>query len=262
MERMLVEIGEEILEETKAVELIFVSGSYALGRMQRYSDVDMWVLTRTKPKRRHIFRFVTVRGRKVLLTVPFHKLSSILEAVRKPKTWVWTYMCYGQAKVLFDKNQNMEKTKAVLEEYRVLPETFLKSVPLAASYLVEYAGKLKNAYRAKDEPSLFLAARTIAILCHGILRPFNPVWKYASERETYRSYLQLESAPTHYVKDFRVCYGLTMNSRTIDEIYKSAMRLARETTDFLRRNKIEKKIADKKFLLFFNSKEYADFLKP
>jgi hypothetical protein len=156
----------------------------------------------------------------------------------------------------------MEKIRAVLEEHRVLPETFLKSVPLAASYLVEYVGKLKNAYRAEDELNLFLAARTIAILCYGIFRPFNPVWKYASEREMYESYLQLQNVPTHYVEDFRVCYGLTMKSRTMDEIYKSAMRLAKETTDFLRRNKIERKIKDREFLLFFNSKEYAVFLKP
>lgn len=261
MDRILVEIKKEILGQIEDVELIFVYGSYALGSMQRYSDIDLMVLTRTKPKKERIFRFVEHEGRKVLLTIHFQRFSHALEEVKKPDKWIWVYMSYVHAKVLFDGNQNMEKIKGELEKHKVSSKDFFKFVPEEASYLLEYVGKLKNAYLERDELNIFFAARMIAEICYNILRPFNPVWKYTSERETYASFIKLENKPRHYVEDFKMCYGLTMKERPIHAIYRSAMRLARETTSFLRKNKVEKRIKDMEFLRFFKSKEYTDFLK-
>lgn len=261
MDKTLEGIRKEILEKIKDVELIFVSGSYAFEKMQRYSDIDLKVLTRIKPRREHIFRFVEHEGRKVLLTIHFYKLSHVLRKIRKPEEWVWAYMSYKHAKVVFDRNQNMEKLKAELEKCKVSSEDFFKFVPVEASYLLEYVGKLKNAYLEKDELNVIYAARSVAEICYTILKPFNPVWKYTSERETYLSFLELENKPRHYVEDFKMCYGLTMKKRTMNDICKSAMRLAKETTDFLRKSKIETKIRDKEFLHFFKSRGYTDFLK-
>jgi len=261
MKNRLEEIKKEILEKVKDVELIFVNGSYAFGKMRKYSDIDMKVLTSAKPKREHVFRFVKHEGRSVLLTMHFYTLSHVLRKIRKPEEWIWAYMSYGQAKVLFDKNQNMEKIKAELERHKVSQEYFLKSVSVEASYLIEDVGKLKNAYLERDELNVFYAARTIAEICYNLLKPFNPVWKYASETETYQSFIELKNKPKHYVEDFKICYGLTMEKRSIKAIYESAMRLARETISFLRENKIEAKMKDREFLQFFNSEEYKDFFK-
>jgi len=261
MENELEEIRKEILEKVKDVELIFVNGSYAFGKMRKYSDIDMKVLTRAKPKREHIFQFIEYEGRSVLLTIHFYTLSHVLRKIRKPEEWIWAYISYGQAKVLFDKNQNMEKIKAELERHRVSQEYFLKSVSVEASFLLEYVGKLKNAYLEEDELNVFYAARAIAEICYNLMKPFNPVWKYSSETETYSSFIELKNKPKHYVEDFKICYGLTMEKRSIKTIYGSAMRLARETTNFLRENKIDTKMKDRDFLRFFNSKEYKDFLR-
>ena len=261
MENGLEEVKKEILEKVKDVELIFVNGSYAFGKMRKYSDIDMKVLTRVKPKRENIFRFVEHKGRSVLLTIHFYTLSHVLRKIRKPEEWIWAYISYGQAKVLFDKNQNMEKIKAELERHKVSQEYFWKSVPVEASYLLEYVGKLKNAYLEKDELNIFYSAHAIAEICYNLLKPSNPVWEYSSETETYSSFIELKNKPKHYVEDFKICYGLTMEKRSIEAIYRSAMRLARETTNFLRKNKIDTKMKDKDFLHFFNSKEYKDFLR-
>jgi len=261
MDKILEEVKEEILEKVKDTELIFVSGSYALGKMQSHSDIDLKVVTRNKPKREHIFRFVEHEGRKILLTIHFYKFSHVLRKIRKPEEWVWAYMSYGNAKVLFDKEQNMEKIRAELERHKVSSEDFFRFVPVEASFLLEYVGKLKNAYMAKDELNVFYAARMIAEICYTILKAFNPVWKYSTERETYPALLELKNKPEHYVEDFKVCYGLTMEKRSIAAIYESAMRLVRETTNYLRKNKIETKIKDKEFLQFFKSREYKGFLK-
>jgi len=262
MEAKLKDITQEILKETNDVELIFVSGSYAFGRMQRYSDIDLKVLTRTTPpKREYVSRFIKERRRNILLTIHFYTLSHLLRKIRRPEEWVWAYMSYGQAKVFFDRNQNMDKIKRELEKHKAPRRDFLKFVPLNASYLLEYVGKLKNAHLDKDELSILYVARSIAEICYNILRPFSPIWKYSSEKEIYRSFLELHNAPEHYVEDFKTCYGLTMKRRTINDTYKSAIRLAQETVDFLRKNKIEAITHDKEFWHFFNSKEYMDFLK-
>lgn len=158
MDKILEETKKEILEKVKDVELIFVSGSYAFRKMQKYSDIDLKALTRTKPNKEHIFRFVEYKGRKVLLTIHFYKFSHVLNKIRKPEEWVWAYMSYGHAKVLFDRNQNMEKIKAELEKHKVSSEDFFKFVPEEASYLLEYVGKLKNAYLERDKLNIIYAA--------------------------------------------------------------------------------------------------------
>jgi len=85
MERTLEELKEEILERQKGVELILISGSYAFGKMQKHSDVDMGVLTRNKPKKTHIFRFIEQDGRKVLLTHTFSKILRGKKKFQRPK---------------------------------------------------------------------------------------------------------------------------------------------------------------------------------
>lgn len=260
MKKILKDTAEEILKRLRDVELIIVYGSYAFGQMQRFSDIDMLVATKTKPRKRAIFRFVDYEGRKVLMMIHFQKFSDVLKEFKKADEWVWTYKAYMNALVLFDKDRNMQILRTELERHTVSNKDFLKEIPKSAPYLLEYVGKLKNAYLAKDELNVFYAARTIAKICYEILRPFNPVWKYTSEKETYASFIELENKPNHYVNDFKICYGLTLKSRSLATIYKSAMRLARETANFLRKKKLEKKIKDKEFLHFFKNKEYTAFL--
>lgn len=260
MEKLLENIKEEILKTTSDVELILAYGSYAFGKMQKYSDIDLAVFTRTRTNRKSIFRFAEHEGRNILITVHFYQLSKKLKECRKPQEWIWD-AAYKRAKVLFDRNQNMDKMKAELEKHKVLPESFLQFVPTEASGLLEYVGKLKNAYLHEDTLNILYAARTIAEICYNILRPFNPVWEYASESETYPSFIELETKPKHYVEDFKTSYGLTLKKRSNRSVFNSAMRLARETTEFLRKNLDETRIEDKEFLHLFNSQEYRDFLR-
>jgi hypothetical protein len=163
--------------------------------------------------------------------------------------------------VLFDKDDNMRKLQIELDKHQFTSKDFLQFVPTEASALLEYVGKMRHAYSEKDELNILYAAHIIAEICYNILRPFNAIWKYQSESETYSSFIKLENKPKHYVEDFKICYGLTLKKRTNRLIFNSAMRLARETTSFLRKNLDKTAIDDKEFLRFFNSKEYRDFLR-
>ena len=260
MNQILEDISKKVLENTENVELILVYGSYAFGEMKKFSDIDMLVVTKRK-KRKTKFSFVKHEGRNILLTIDFQKFSEILKKLKDAENWVWSYKAYTNAWVLYDKNKNIEKLKKALEENIVTSDLFLKKVPKKASFLPEYVGKLKNAYLSKDELNVIYAARCIAEICADIIRPFNPVWRYKSESETYSSYLELENKPKHYVDDFKTCYGLTMKKLSPSILYRSAIRLANETVSFLRSKDIEKLFNDKEFLQFFNSEEYADCLK-
>ena len=261
MEEMLKPIKNEILRTTRDVELIFVFGSYALGTMHKHSDIDVRVLTKSKPRRKHSFSFIDYRGEKILLTLHFGTFSQVKGYFKDPKSWIWEYESVKQAKVLYDKNHNMEKLQAEVDKHKISPKDFLQFVPTEASGLLEYVGKLRHAYSERDELNILYAARTIAEICYNILRPFNAVWKYKSESETFPSLIKLENKPKHYARDFKICYGLALEKRTNQMIFNSAMRLARETTSFLRKNLDETTIKDKEFLQLFNSKEYRDFLQ-
>jgi len=261
MEEMLKSIKNTILRTTRDVELIFVFGSCAIGTMHGHSDIDVRVLTKTKPTKKHAFSFVDYQGRKILLTLHFGTFSQLKSYFKDPKSWIWEYESVKHAKVLFDRNHNMEKLQAELEKHEFSPKDFLQFVPTEASYLLEYVGKMRYAYSERDELNILYAAHAIAEICYNILRPFNALWKYKSESETYPSFIKLENKPKHYAEDFKTCYGLTLKKRSNQLIFKSAMRLAKETTSFLRKNLDETAIRDKEFLQFFNSKEYKDFLR-
>ncbi|MEM3616812.1 MAG: nucleotidyltransferase domain-containing protein [Candidatus Bathyarchaeia archaeon] len=256
LEKLLEKIKEEMLAEIGDVELIFVSGSYALGMMGPYSDIDIKVLTAARPKRKRLFRFVKCGKRNLLLTVHFDKFAHAMKEIRKPEEWVWAYEYYRKALVLYDRDYNMEKILAELERHKVSQDYFFRFIPEEASYLPEYVGKLKNAYHERDELNLFYAARVIAEICYNLLRPFNLVWKYTSEKEAYRAFLSLKNKPKDYVKDFKICYGITTERRPLKKVYESALRLARETIEFLTLNRVEERIKDKDFIRFFKSKEF------
>ena len=260
LEKVLDEIKNEILKTTGNVELIFVYGSYAFGKMQKYSDIDVAVFTRTGTRRKSTFRFVEHCGQKVLVTVHFKQFSKAIGQFRKPEEWVWD-AAYEHAKVLYDRDQNMDRLKKELSKHRVASKDFLESVPDQACYLLEHVGKLRNAFSQDDELNLLYAARAIAEMCYSILRPFNPVWIYKSESETYLSFLGLRNKPKHYVEDFKTCYGLTLKKRPKDLLLTSGIRLATETSDFLRKHLAETGTRDKDFIEFLNSKDYRDFVK-
>jgi predicted nucleotidyltransferase len=260
MEKTLEDIKNEILKTTSDIELILVYGSYAFGKMHKYSDIDIAAFTRKTPARKSIFRFADHEKARALLTIHFKQFSKALGDFKKPEEWIWD-AAYKYAKVLFDRNHNMDKLKAELDKHKVTSEDFFQYIPREASEVLEYVGKLKNAYRQKDALNVLYAARTIAEICYNILRPFNPVWLYTSESEIYPTFLSLKNKPKHYVDDFKICSGLTLKKRSTRLIFNSAMRLTRETTDFLRRNLDETRMKDKEFLKFLNSKEYTDFLR-
>jgi len=69
-----------------------------------------------------------------------------------------------------------------------------------------------------NELNLFYAAREIAEICYNLFRPFNPVWTYTSERETYAAFLSLKNKPKNYLEDFRVCYDITTEKRSLKKV--------------------------------------------
>lgn len=263
MIELFTEIKNEILRKFKDIELIFISGSYAMGTFQRYSDIDFEVITKAKPEKDLIFKFVKYGNRDYLVTIYFRSMSQVLDVeVKNPNEWVWSYESYKRALVLFDRDNNFKKILDAHEKHYVTPETFIKELPYYGYELVEYVCKLKNAYLNQDELNVLYAARIIAKKCYFLLRVLNPVWRYTTERETYRSYIELKNRPEHYVDDFKICCGITMKERTLEMVFKSGLRIARETVEFLKENKIEEKIKDQEFLKFFSDPRYMKFLEP
>ena len=91
MEEMLESIKNTILKTARDVELIFVFGSYALGTMHEHSDIDVRVLTKGKPTKKHGFSFVNHNGRNILLTLHFGTFSQVKSYFKDPKSWIWEY---------------------------------------------------------------------------------------------------------------------------------------------------------------------------
>lgn len=98
MMKILEEIKQEILAENIGVELITVHGSYVFGKMEKYSDLDLEVFTKSKPKRKTKFKIVKHKGRPLLVSAYVHKFADVMQRIKDPSEWIWDYHSFNRSK--------------------------------------------------------------------------------------------------------------------------------------------------------------------
>jgi len=252
-------VVKELKKNSKNIEIILINGSYTNNQLNKYSDIDMEVLTKRKPSNEMDFRIVEINNKKRLMTIFFHKLTDIFGSLKDPEEWVWTQN-YRNAKILYDPKKKFNKMKEKIRQHSITKKDFFQRYQLRTIILFEHLAKLKNAYEKKDELNLFYAARNIAFFSYMLLRPFNPVFSYRSERQKYEAFLSLKNKPKGYNENFKICFGLTTKARSMNKIYASGLKLANKTFNYLKSKKVWNQVKDKNFKSIFEEDYFSDLL--
>lgn len=205
------------------------------------------------------FRIVEVDGEKRLMTIFFHKFSDVLESLKDPEEWVWAQN-YKDVKIPYDPNKKFSELKDKIREHKITKEDFFQRYKLRTIIFFEHLAKLKNAYENNDDLNVFYAAKNIAFFSYLLLRPFNPVFQYQSEKQKYQAFLSLKNKPEDYNGHFRICFGLTTKARTLKQIYSSGVHLANGTFNYLKSKKVWNKIKDKNFRSIFEEDYFSKLL--
>jgi len=146
--RRRIEIAKEISEIIvqkygNEVLLIGVYGSVARGEDVTYSDIDMYVITRSLTFQ----RYFVYKG--IPVTIHFKTKRKVLKLIGNvTSTWpaeVYQYLC---PKILYGSEALLEEFRQVLE--RIPEESFWKAASTALIELFENVGKVRNACIEKN----------------------------------------------------------------------------------------------------------------
>ncbi len=252
-------VVNELKKNPSNIEIILINGSYTCNQLGKYSDIDIEVLTKKKPLTEMDFRIVELGGKNRLMTIFFTKLTDIFDSLKSAEDWVWAQN-YKTAKILYDPNKKFNQLKRKINENKITKEDFFQRYQLRTIILFEHVAKLKNAYESKDEVNVFYAAKNLALFSYRLLQPFNPVFTYKSEKQKYQAYLSLKNKPKNYNNDFKICFGLTINARSLKQIYNSGLNLANGTFNYLKSKKVWLKVKDENFKSIFEDDYFSKLL--
>lgn len=221
-ERVVARIRE--LEPSTIAVLIF--GSYAKGRADRDSDLDVHAVTEDEPVSPYRMWFEERTGEKPLHVSPSVKSVSAWLAKRaEPQGWALGFAAEHVARYLW----STDDARARLGDD---PSCVHPPAEPELEDFVEYLIKIERAAAAEDWPILRIYARQAALLAPGLLRTLNDEVAVRDRREALETALSVRVAPEHYRTDLTIALGLA--DATDEAVRRAALRLGRELLAFLR----------------------------
>jgi phosphoribosyl-AMP cyclohydrolase len=218
-----------ILSLEPKTNAILVTGSYAQGTADRYSDLDAMALTSAKPSGGHYTWFEpTLRG-------PFHisvgarEIGEWIARGTAPAAWSLGFPTREAAQYLYQADS--------LAQSRLgnSPVVLRPSSPPELEDFIEYIMKLRRAASGGYEVYVRWHARHAAELAPRLLIPLNPERRVRDPQDALNAALDLPICPEGYREDMLVSLGL--ESKDTGEIERRTFNLAINLLAFLRQHK-------------------------
>lgn len=205
---------------------VLVSGSYARGRADPRSDLDLTVVVHGMPSspRRTWFEERTQEP-PLHVSVGAYSLADL--HARRSASWEWAFGFPVRDEVSY--LWATGEARAALGEP---PSTVHPPEPPDLEEFVEFVAKVRRCWREGDGAGVRLVAPGAAYLAPGLLRPLNEEVVVRDRREALAAALAFRVAPEHYRADLEVALGLAEASD--EAVVEATLRLGRELLAFLR----------------------------
>jgi hypothetical protein len=221
-ERVVARIRE--LEPSAIAVIVF--GSYAKGKADQDSDLDVHAVTEDEPVSPYRMWFEERPGEKPLHVSPSVKsVSAWLAKQAEPQGWALGFAAEHVARYLW----STDDARARLGDD---PSCVHPPAAPELEDFVEYLITIRRAAAAEDWPIVRVYAHQAALLAPGLLRTLNDEIAVRDRRDALERALSLPVAPERYRADLTVTLGLVEASD--DEVAQAALRLGRELLAFLR----------------------------
>lgn len=204
---------------------VLVSGSYAQGRAEGDSDLDLVVLTQLEPDVSYRTWFVERSGRPLHVSAAFETLQRWLARREEPATWSLGLPTATPTPYLW-------KTAAVVEALGEEPTLRRPRAEPELEDFVEAAVKVRRAVREGAYARARWHAHLMAELAPRLLLSFNVERRVVHVWDAVQAALDLPIAPDHYRQDMDACLGLSAVSD--ERIAEAGLRLPREMLALLR----------------------------
>lgn len=198
---LLDDVAGRLRAEEPAAVGILATGSYAAGRADSRSDVDLTVLTAVAPRVHYRTWFEPRHGPPLHVSVGAKALADWVEdgaraadwalgfPTEEASVWIWT----------------TDAARAVLGDPPVARRP--PALPELEDFL-ECATKVRRAARDGDNIGARWHAHRLGCFAPGLLRPLNPERRVTTVRDALQAALEIPEAPDAYRADLALCLGL------------------------------------------------------
>ncbi len=218
-----------IVERALGFELdplaVVVSGSYAAGRADLGSDLDLMLLVDREPTEGYRTWFEDRPGRSLHVSCGCKVLDRWIANGRAPAGWSLGFPTTEATTVLW-------ATDAGRRRLDDPPAVYRPASPPELEDFVESASKTQRALAAGDGVGARWHAHDMAAYAPTLLVPLNPPRRVTDRRDALAAALALPLAPPHYAADLATCLGLDCVAG--QTLAVAALRLPRELLAFLR----------------------------
>ncbi len=224
-------LKKSILQRYKKQVLgIAVYGSVAKSEDRRYSDLEMYVITRRRlelRERRYVYRGMPVE-------ISYIPEKEMLQRARQiTPDWSLVTDFYRSYLVLYERDGWFTKLQRAVQSQN--PEDFRVSIKKSLVWLNELMGKIKNAYFYKDQ-FLFLWLTSFmgweSIMFLGLINQRY----YTSERHLFETVFTFPVLPKNYRSLLAIVFHISTTERK--KIYRAAQRLFNEMKRLARQHRI------------------------
>lgn len=210
------------------VAAIILKGSHARDAAEAHSDIDFDVLVDREPYEDYFAFFEeSDHGQLRHISIAVQDLIGWMAGAREPVSWGYGLPAAETTRLLWVRD-DMLRTQLDRPARMHPPED-----PELEDF-IEAWGKVRNALRKYDGLGARLAGQKLARLCPGLLRPLNPDVRPSNRREAMHAVLTFPVAPEGFRDDLLVCFGLSGEPGSVQDLHDAARRLTLGTIALLR----------------------------
>ncbi|MDQ2741616.1 MAG: nucleotidyltransferase domain-containing protein, partial [Chloroflexota bacterium] len=204
---------------------VLVSGSYAAGRAEPSSDLDLMLLVDREPTGEHRTWFEDRPGRPLHVSCGCKLLDRWIENGREPAEWSLGFPTEEATTVLW-------ATDAARRRLGDPPTVYRPAGMPELEDFVESASKAQRALVSRDGAGARWHAHDMAAYAPTLLVSLNPERRVTDRRDALAAALALPLAPPHYAADLATCLALDCVAGLTLTV--AALRLPQELLAFLR----------------------------
>lgn len=207
---------------------IFVHGSVARGEAGPFSDVDMVCVTKQKRKPMDFSYFY----KDIYVGVGFLSIAELEKEFTDPNSFFWAKGSANATRILYDPKDLLRRVMQRWKKTKPSHKLLEKSLWDEYHNMIEYSGKLRNAWPKRDEYLTRYSARVVAQHAQRAIIALNEL-PIISENYLWNHVLEARKRPRHLRADYPVALGIRGTQDTWT-VYLAAMRLCRETLRLVR----------------------------
>lgn len=226
------------VEEEKArkgVLAIFVTGSFARGQAERFSDIDLMVVLEEEYREaleRLEYRYIENA------LVGFRRAcpDDMFKEFKTPLQWLWNKEGVQNVKIAYDPHNVIQKLQENVEKQQPTTAQFREAASLEVVKTVEYVHKLLNAHLREDWLNLLYAAFIIQGNLTNALFLFTEI-PIKSENSFEEQLFEECRTPDGFYEDYLITKRIA-GKPDPRRIFRAAIRIFHHVFEFFQENNV------------------------